>query len=107
MPRRRIAIGIHGLPEQLHFGVARIGEPARFVAEYASLARLRSGPRVNGTTQYVQALSQPSMIVMYARKGLSRRVISVSKVSSVSLSRPGHAALRLLRVAPAVSGNLR
>jgi len=34
-----------------------------------SLVRLRSGPRVNGTTQYAQDLSQPSMIVMYARAG--------------------------------------
>src|ERR1700676_3764135 len=53
-----------------------------------SLPRLRSGPRVCGTTQYAQALSQPSIIVKYARQGLFRRVISVSKVSSVSLSSP-------------------
>src|SRR6266481_1158076 len=53
-----------------------------------SLARLRSGPRVNGTTQYAQALSHPSIIVKYARHGLSRRVTGVSKVSSVSLSSP-------------------
>ena len=53
-----------------------------------SLPRLRSGPRVCGTTQYAQALSHPSIIVRYARQGLSRRVISVSNVSSVSLSSP-------------------
>jgi len=28
-----------------------------------SLVRLRSGPRVKGTTQYRQDLSQPSMMV--------------------------------------------
>jgi hypothetical protein len=28
------------------------------------LVRLLSGPRVNGTTQYAQDLSQPSMIVI-------------------------------------------
>jgi len=34
-----------------------------------SLARLRSGPRVYGTTQYEHALSHPSIIVKYARQG--------------------------------------
>src|ERR1700681_695441 len=71
-----------------------------------SLPRLRSGPLVCGTTQYAQALSQPSIIVKYARQELSRRVISVSNVSSVSLSNP------LIRLFPAsnsdsISGNLR
>src|SRR6266536_2035276 len=48
-----------------------------------SEVRLRSLPRVNGTTQYEQNLSQPSIMVMYPRCGLVRAVNSVSKHSSV------------------------
>ena len=69
--------------------------------------RLRSLPRVYGTTQYEQNLSQPSMIVMYPRYGFWRAVNSVSKVSSVCRSsRP------VMRFSPAssrvsISGSLR
>src|SRR5882757_7610303 len=72
-----------------------------------SEVRLRSLPRVYGTTQYEQNLSQPSMIVMYPRCGFERAVNSVSKVSSVCRSsRP------VMRVSPAsrrtsISGRLR
>src|SRR5581483_3779227 len=48
--------------------------------------RLRSFPRVNGTTQYAQNLSHPSMIVMYPRCGFRREVNSVSKHLSVCRS---------------------
>ena len=84
---RRIAIAVHILAEKLHFGIPRIGERLRFRSTL-SLVRLRSGPRVKGTTQYAHALSHPSMIVMYARCGLSRRVNGVSKVSLVSRLSP-------------------
>ena len=48
--RRGIAIAVHVLAEQLDFGVARVRQrPAS--RSTLSLVRLRSGPRVNGTTQ--------------------------------------------------------
>ena len=47
---RRIAITVHVLAEQLDLGIAVAGQLPRF-AMTESEARLRSGPRVNGTTQ--------------------------------------------------------
>ena len=50
-PRARIAIAVHVLAQQLNLGVAGVGQLARFRHARCALVRLRSGPRVNGTTQ--------------------------------------------------------
>ncbi len=48
--RRRVAVAVDVLSQQLDLGVAALGQPAG-LAMTLSLVRLRSGPRVNGTTQ--------------------------------------------------------
>ncbi len=59
----RVAIAVYVLAEQLNLGVALIGDAARLFRTEID-PRLRSLPRVYGTTQYEQNLSQPSMMVM-------------------------------------------
>ena len=48
----------------------------------SAFARIRSCPRVYGTTQNAQWSLQPSMIVTYAFTGSARRVIPSGKLTS-------------------------
>src|SRR5262245_22718862 len=77
---------IDDLSEKLHFLVsARIGIAT--AARMSAFGRIRSCPRVYGTTQKLQNSLQPSMIVTYAFTGSARRVIPSGNVTSSCGSR--------------------
>ena len=56
--RQVVPVRVHVLAEQRDLAVARRGQRAGLVT-MSSNGRLRSGPRLNGTMQYVHVLSQP------------------------------------------------
>ena len=64
---------IHDLPEELHLPQAAAAA-SRTSARISAFGRIRSWPRVYGTTQKLQYSLQPSMMVTQARTGSSRRV---------------------------------
>ena len=76
--RARVAPVVDGLAEQLDLdeAVARAG--AATSRRISASGRLRSGPRVWGTMQKVQRLSQPSMIVTIPLYSPSREMASRS-----------------------------
>ena len=50
---RRLVV-IHDLPEELHLARARSRQPSRTSARISAFGRIRSWPRVYGTTQKLQ-----------------------------------------------------
>ena len=80
-------IVIHDLPEQLDLAVPAVGGLRGTSARMSATGRMRSWPRVYGTTQNAQNSLQPSMIVTHARTGSECRTTpSGNETSSCGLT---------------------
>src|SRR5262245_66153954 len=85
----RAMVGIYVLSDQRHLAYASLGESLDFVHDL-STGRETSAPRVYGTTQNVQNLSQPSCTVTKADTPRARIASRAGGLSTSNLSSTGN-----------------